>query len=32
MSEMRNVRRWTEADDAQLKQLVASGLDHIEIV
>jgi hypothetical protein len=28
---MRNVRRWTEADDAQLKQLAASGLDPVEI-
>jgi hypothetical protein len=28
---MRNVRRWTEADDAELKQLAASGLDRIEI-
>ena len=28
---MRNVRRWTEADDAQLRQLAVSGHNRIEI-
>jgi hypothetical protein len=28
---MRTRRRWTEADDAQLQQLAASGISRIEI-